>query len=117
MSEDTEAPANESLVVNSIRENVRDNLKIARIKNRNAAIDGLRIAPEELENLSINLQNFSVKDVSTIVQTIKKHKHAKPTELSKLSHAFLQSTENILCFLNTTGALNVLVKELTGSSI
>lgn len=106
-----------SRVTEAILENLRDNLKIARIKNRHSTVDGLRIAPDELENYSINLQSFSEKYVVALAQQIKKHKHAKPAELTRLSHAFLQSKENIQCFLNSTGALNVLIKELTGTFV
>lgn len=112
MSESEEIKTSE--MVESVRDSVRKDIHEARSKHRHDEIDGLRVAPNELSDHSINLQSFGRDDVLNIVKTIKKNKHAKATELLKLSHAFLQSTDNIQAFLNTTGAMNVLVKELTG---
>lgn len=105
-----------SKMVESVRDSVRKDVHEARSKHRHDEMDGLRVAPDELSNHSINLQTFNQDDVLDIVKTIKKNKHAQTTELLKLSHAFLQSTDNIQTFLNTTGAMNVLVKELTGET-
>lgn len=112
MSECEECETSE--IVESVRDSVRKDIHEARSKHRHDKIDGLRVAPNELSNYSINLQSFDRDDVLNIVKAIKKNKHAKMAELLKLSHAFLQSTDNIQTFLNTTGAMNVLVKELTG---
>lgn len=104
----------ESKIVSSVRDSIRNNVNVSRLKHRQEGVDSLRVAPNDLQNFSINLQTFSEDDVSEIVKTIKKNKHAQPTELLKLSHAFLQSTQNINCFVKKIGAMNVLIKELTG---
>lgn len=103
-----------SEIVESVRDSVRKDVHEARSKHRHDKIDGLRVAPNELLDHSINLQSFDKDDVLNIVKTIKKNKHVKTAEMLKLNQAFLQSTDNIEAFLNTTGAMNVLVKELTG---
>lgn len=100
--------------VSSIRENVRDDIRSARIKHRQHEIDRLRILPAAIDSLSIKLMSFTKDDIIAIAHEIKKNKHITTAELQKLSHAFLQSSENIECFLSVTGALNVLVKEFIG---
>lgn len=112
MSECEESKMSE--IVESVRDSVRKNVHEARSKHRHDEIDGFRVAPNELLNHSIDLQSFDRDDILIIVKTMKKNKHAKTAELLKLSHAFLQNTDNIQAFLNTTGAMNVLIKELTG---
>lgn len=103
-----------STVVTLIRENVKENIRIARLKNRQDELDSLRITFADVEDHCINLQTFTTNDVLAIANKIKKQRHASVTELQKLSHAFLQSSENITCFVNATGALPVIVKEMTG---
>lgn len=103
-------------VVTSIRENVKENIRIARLKHRQDEVDNFRITLGQLEDDTINLQTFSTTDVLEIANKIKKQRHASIPELLKLCHAFLQSSENITCFVNSTGALPVIVKELTGKS-
>lgn len=102
-------------VVTTIRENVKENIRIARLKHRQDEIDNFRITLGQLEDETVNLQTFSTNDVLEIAAQIKKHRHASSSELLKLSHAFLQSSENISCFINATGAVPVIVKELTGN--
>lgn len=112
MSEASEE--DKSTVVTNIRENVKENIRIARLKNRQDELDNLRITLGDVEDQSVNLQTFNPNDVLEIIIKIKRQRHASATELLKLSHAFLQSAENINCFVNTAGALPVIVKELTG---
>lgn len=101
-------------IVKSIRENLKGNIRIARLKHRQNEVDNLRITLGELGDHSINLQTFSTNDVLEIAVKIKKQRHASTTDLLKLCHAFLQSSVNISCFINATGAVPVIVKELTG---
>lgn len=101
-------------IVTSIRENVKENIRIARLKHRQDEIDSSRITLGQLEDETVNLQTFSTNDVLEIAARIKKHRRALTPDLLKLSHAFLQNSENISCFINATGALPVIVKELTG---
>lgn len=105
-----------SIAVTTIRENVKENIRIARLKHRQDELDSLRITHGKLDEHSINLQTFTKSDVQDAANKIKRQRHASETELMKLSHAFLQSTENISCFINTTGALPVVIKEMTGKN-
>lgn len=102
--------------VTSIRENVKENIRIARLKHRQDEVDNLRITLGQFEDHTVNLQTFSTTDVLDIANKLKKQRHASIPELLKLSHAFLQSPENITCFVNVTGAVPVIVKELTGKT-
>lgn len=104
----------ESTAVTTIRENVRENIRIARLKHRQDGLDNLRVIHGEHEDHAINLQTFTTNDVLATANKIKKQRHASPTELMKLTHAFLQSTENIACFINASGAVPVIIKEMTG---
>lgn len=109
-------PANgECSAVSSVRERIRGNIREARNKHRHDKIDSLRIAPNELESLSIELTTFNKDDILAMARTIKKNRHITPVELQKLGHAFLQDADNIECFLSINGALNVMVKEFIGN--
>lgn len=103
-----------STVVTTIRENVKENIRIARLKHRQNEVDHLRITLAEFEDHSINLETFTTSDVLDIATKIKRQRSASHAELLKLCHAFLQSTEHIDVFLNSTGSIQVIVKELTG---
>lgn len=105
-----------STAVAKIRENVRENIRIARLRHRQDELDNLRITLGDLEDHSTNTQTFTTNDVLEIANKIKKQRHASATDLLKLSHAFIQSFENINCFVNSTGAVPVIVKEMTGKS-
>lgn len=100
--------------VEHLRENVRLNLQITRNERRHQKVDSIRIGIGEFSKTFADVQTFSEDDVLALANRIKQQKHAKSDNLIQLSHAFLQSSENIQCFLKVTGALNVLVKELTG---
>lgn len=106
-----------SAPVLNLRNDLRSHLKILRNEKRHNKIDGVRIGIGELNDYLINLESFGEKDVLNLAQRIKQQKHAKPNDLNRLCNAFLQTTENIKCFLNVTGALNVVVKELTGNRV
>lgn len=100
--------------VKAIRENVKNNIRIARLKRRQDEVDSLRITLGELDEHSINLETFTKDDVLEIAAKIKHQRNASHSELLKLCHAFLQSPENISCFLNSTGSIQVIIKGLTG---
>lgn len=114
MSDNSEGnqPQN-SEAVSSIRSNIRESLKVNRDDKRIKTIDSIRVGIGEL----VNLKNYTAADVIDIAGRIKQQKNAKPKDLNCLAHAFIQSSDNITCFLNITGALNVLVKELTGKGV
>lgn len=102
-------------IVTTIRANVKENIRIARLKHRHDEVDNFRITLGDAEDSSaINLQTFDKADILAISNQIKRKRHAPPTELMKLSHAFLQSIEHINYFVKITGALAVIIKEMTG---
>lgn len=102
----------ESESILQLREKMRTKMKISRQEHRHDNVDTIRIAIGE--NYTENLRTYTPDDVLKLVKAVKHQKRAKPHQLGQLSHAFLQSAENIQCFLNATGALNVIVKEFTG---
>lgn len=112
----SEPPAEDKeTIVTTIRANVKENIRIARLKHRHDEVDNFRITLGDAEDSSaINLQTFNNADILAIANQIKRKRHAPPTELMKLSHAFLQSIENISYFVKITGALAVIIKEMTG---
>lgn len=109
--------AGNSEEVMSLRSELRDNLKQIRDDKRKQIADGIRVGIGEIGNQIANLKTYTTDDVTEIANRIKQQKHANARDLNCLAHAFIQSADNIICFLNITGALNVLVKELTGSFV
>ena len=103
--------------VTEIRESVKNKIRIARLKHRQDEVDNFRITLGELEDHAINLETFTTADVLEIATKIKRQRNASHSELLKLCHAFLQSTENISCFMNSAGSIQVIVKEVTGNSL
>lgn len=114
MAECVNAGSNETESMVFLREKLRTEMKISRQKHRHDGVDTIRIAIGE--TYTENLRTYTQDDVLSLAKTVKHQKHANPHQLNQLSHAFLQSTDNIQCFLNVTGALNVIVKELIGSN-
>lgn len=55
-------------------------------------------------------------EILKLCNRIKRRKHADEKDLTRLSNGFLWSSDNISSFLKNQGSLNVLVKELIGSS-
>lgn len=100
--------------ISSLRSDLRQQIKDDREKRRHRSVDSIRLGIGEVTEQLGNLRNYSTKDVTELAGRIKQQKHASTDDLNCLAHAFIQSVENITCFLNITGALNVLVKELTG---
>lgn len=104
----------ETETILQLREKIRKICTISRQEHRHEGIDTIRIAIGD--NYTENLRTYTQDDVLKLAKAIKHKKHAKPHQLNQLSHAFLQSHENIQCFLNVTGALHIIVKELTGNN-
>lgn len=97
----------------SIRLRVRNERYAHRKEVRFDQIDALRL---ELGGIYVdNLRNYTNNDVYELIKCIKKRKRAKVDQMSKLCHAFIQSVDNISCFINIAGAINVIIKELTGN--
>lgn len=102
------------VATDQLREKLRQLCKIERENKRCAEIDSLRLGLGEIRSVITELENLSEKDVSGLCSRIKRRKHATIEDMFRLSHAFLQSNDNIIIFAKTPGAINVIVKELTG---
>lgn len=111
---ESDVVSKETASIKQLREKMRTKMKISRQEHRHVGSDSIRIAIGD--TYTENLRNYTEDDVLKLAKAIKQQKHAKPRQLNQLSHAFLQSAGNIQCFLNVTGALNVIVKELTGNN-
>lgn len=103
-----------SKMVLSLRLDRRNQMRTIQKDQRHKKIDSIRVGIGAAVEHYADLKNYATNDVTEIANRIKHQKHAKTKDLNCLAHAFIQSTENSTCFLNITGALNVLVKELTG---
>lgn len=55
------------------------------------------------------------EDISALAKRIKRKKSADQNDLISLSNGFLQNPKNISTFLMITGAVNILIKELSGA--
>lgn len=89
-----------------LRQNRRDKLKGHQEFNRLKAIDS---------NRSVDSEIISEQDVTGLCSRIKRRKHATEEDLRKLSNAFIQSDTNISAFAKIIGAINVVIKEFTGT--
>ncbi|XP_017094979.2 uncharacterized protein [Drosophila bipectinata] len=111
MSSQPVPPSENSL----IREKVRGYAQEQRKEGRTEAKDSLRIGLGQIKEEFAAQDNLSEKDVHGLATRIKRRKHATSEDLFRLALAFLQGVENINAFAAIPGALQVLVKELTGS--
>lgn len=107
--------ASASVAVQNLKSNLRANMRQDRVENRHNAVDSLRLGVGELSKFLTDLEHMTEKDMAGMASRIKRRRRADEADLIRLSQSFLQCTENITTFTNITGALNVLVKELTGS--
>ncbi|CAD7079896.1 unnamed protein product [Hermetia illucens] len=98
-----------------LREKIRVFQAAERNSRREDDTDSMRLGLGEISQLIEELENLTEKDVTGLASRIKRKKHASYDDMFRLSHAFLQSVENIATFVKIPGALNVIVKELTGS--
>lgn len=114
MADDRDSPPPISEAVETLRTIRRDDIKNIRDERRGRHLDAVRIGIGEISDGIANLKNYNPNDVSDVAVRIRQQKHATPKDLNCLAHAFIQSTENIKCFMNTSGALGVLVKEMSG---
>lgn len=105
-----------SKTVNLIRSNLREHRKLERFNDRNDSSDAFRIGVGAIKEIIQDFDNITEKDVTGLASRIKRKKGATEEDLNRLSHAFLLSVENIVTFSKITGALNVIVKELTGDN-
>ncbi|SPP79868.1 uncharacterized protein LOC117582314 [Drosophila guanche] len=100
-----------------LRLKIRSYAKEQRQVLRTSATDALRFGLGQIWNEISELENLSAKDVSGLAARIKRRKHATAEDMYRLSHAFLQGNENINTFAGIPGAMQVLVKELSGANI
>ncbi|KAG4068247.1 hypothetical protein HA402_007767 [Bradysia odoriphaga] len=106
---------NSSATVTLIRTNLREHRKIERLHGRNESSDAYRVGVVAIKDIISDLDSITEKDVTGLASRIKRKKGATEEDLNRLSHAFLLNVENIVTFSKITGALNVIVKELTGN--
>lgn len=97
-----------------LRAKIRDYTKLYRDKIRASTYDSVRFGPGEIKEQIQQLHKLTEKDVIGLASRIKRHKHATNDDMYRLSHAFLMDEKNIEIFCRITGAMQVLVKELTG---
>jgi hypothetical protein len=97
-----------------IRDVRRQQVGVDREKFRNAVHDSKRIGLGSFSNATH--EKITENDIKGLVGRIKRKKHAAAEEMARLSTGFLESEENIITFCKITGAINVIVKELTGKN-
>ncbi|XP_063700647.1 uncharacterized protein LOC134830959 [Culicoides brevitarsis] len=110
-------PEKENEVLLNIRQKNRDDLHNVQHNKRLSAVDRQRCG---LTEIVANIQEHELlteKDVAGLSSRIKRRKSATPTDLKRLSAAFLHDPANIEAFSKIPGALNVVVKELSGNEI
>lgn len=66
-------------------------------------------------NRFVESQLVTETDIAGLCSRIKRRKRADAADLVKLGTAFIQSEKNISAFLKVTGAIEVIIKEFTGS--
>lgn len=94
------------LLEKTLREGRRSRKQKQQVYNRLKAFDSNRFLGSDL---------YTESDITGLCSRIKRRKHAEDADLIKLGTAFLQSENNIVAFLNVIGAIDVVVKELTGT--
>ncbi|KAM7353613.1 uncharacterized protein ACRADG_005604 [Cochliomyia hominivorax] len=97
-----------------LRDKIREYTKLHREQVRANSLDSLRFGIGEIKARIQELDNLTEKDVTGLAGRIKRRKHATNEDMYRLSHAFLQDERNIETFNKITGAMQVLVKELSG---
>lgn len=96
------------------RQKIQHDLYIARQQHRNKQRDKLRCGLDTVkEELTVYV---SESEILKLCNRIKRRKHSDDSDLIQLGKGFLSTPQNIVAFLKTQGALNVLVKDLTSSS-
>lgn len=93
-------------LVNELRNNRREKLKQQQEFKRLSAFEKNRFAESEI---------VTEADINGLCSRIKRRKRATAEDLQKLANAFLQSESNISAFIKVTGAINIVIKEFTGT--
>ncbi|XP_039428850.1 transmembrane and coiled-coil domain-containing protein 6-like [Culex pipiens pallens] len=97
-----------------IREQNRNEVRWERQLHRKAELDVNRANLGEMLQEVAAIESVTPQEIKGLASRIKRRKHADLRDLVKLSYGFQQSGENISEFVRITGAINVVVKELTG---
>ncbi|XP_017061077.1 uncharacterized protein LOC108101288 [Drosophila ficusphila] len=100
-----------------LRSKIRGYDRDHRLECRIKVKDSLRIGLGQVKQEVEALESLGTKDVTGMAARIKRRKHASSEDMCRLSLAFLQGNENIDAFAAIPGAIQVLVKELTGPHI
>ncbi|XP_061387310.1 uncharacterized protein LOC133322332 [Musca vetustissima] len=108
-------PKTSTVPTQLLREKIRDYTKKHREAIRAEVSDSLRFQLGEIKERIQELDNVTEKDVTGLAARIKRRKHATIEDMYRLSHAFLQDVTNIQAFNKIPGAIQVLIKELTGN--
>lgn len=95
-----------------LKDNIRKEAQEFRENRREHEFDVLRVGLGELEDPT--LISLTECDVIGLAGRIKRRKGATMEDFCRLKQAFIQGKEFINCFVNITGAIQVIVKELTG---
>lgn len=98
----------------ALRHKIREYAREQRKGIRTHTTDALRFGLGQIKDEISELENLSVQDVRGMAGRIKRRKQASAEDMYRLSHAFLQGNDNINEFACVPGAIQVLVKELTG---
>ncbi|KAH8403233.1 hypothetical protein KR222_008554, partial [Zaprionus bogoriensis] len=101
----------------ALRHKIREYARQQRKGLRTNTTDALRFGLGQIQDEIRELENLGIKDVHGLASRIKRRKHATAEDMYRLSHAFLQGNDNINAFAQVQGALQVLVKELTGAHV
>uniref|UniRef100_A0A182RMD4 IBB domain-containing protein n=1 Tax=Anopheles funestus TaxID=62324 RepID=A0A182RMD4_ANOFN len=97
-----------------IRTQKRYELKWEQKIHRKKELDRNRAGLGELHHSVGVIEHISEQEIKGLAGRIKRRKRCEPLDLVRLSYGFQQSRENISHFIRITGAINVIVKELTG---
>ncbi|KAH8377213.1 hypothetical protein KR093_004153, partial [Drosophila rubida] len=117
MAETAESTALQRPEETALRHKIREYAKHQRKDLRTSATDALRFGLGQIRDEIRELENLGVKDVHGLAGRIKRRKRATTEDMYRLSHAFLQSNDNINAFAAIQGAPQVIVKELTGTDV
>lgn len=113
MSQSEVSKENELLL--NIRQRNREDIHKFQLNKRLSTVDRQRCGLTEISAAIQEQELLTEKDVQGLSSRIKRRKSAKSTDLKRLSAAFLHNSKNIEIFCKIPGAVNVVVKELSGT--
>lgn len=113
----SEAPPTDNELLLNIRQKHRADIHKSQLNKRLSAADRQRCGLTEISASILEHELLTEKDVQGLSSRIKRRKSATSTDLKRLSAAFLHDPKNIETFSKITGALNIIVKELSGTEM